>query len=255
MSAKLTNPKVFTHEQYIHAVRDIALDYAISVRDTPAAQVIKGIPALSDEQLENIQHAKLVYGRGHITLRGVTTFQAWNNGRSRDEHSPQSDELVEVCALGEESWEQLAGTTIHELAHVASGLGAGHSKTWKRNCVALGLRRALASGTTYRRAMFADAVRYRLAALPLPTDGFPKNQVTALGKLILGRPCMAGIGTRGGTAFHACRQLKYECEHGQIIRAATRNLGARCLKCGFPFHLAHPDAAPAHYLTSWDDVE
>lgn len=221
-----------THESYIHAVRDIALNYAVHVRQHPQMQ-IAGIPALSDEQITAIEHAKLVYGRGHITLRGVTQYGAWKNGRD-------SDELVEICALGEESWEQLAGTTIHELAHVASGLGAGHSKVWKQNCVALGLRLARAAGTVYRRPMFAPEVRHALASLPPPEDGLPKSQMDALGKLVIARPCAAGLGTRGGTTHGpgSGRLRKYVCAHGQIIRASTDNLNATCNVCGKPFVLA-----------------
>lgn len=236
-----------THESYIHAVREIALNYAVHVRNNPQLQIRDHVPTLTDEQIADIEHAKLVYGRGHITLRGVTQYGAWKNGRD-------SDELVEVCALGEESWEQLAGTTIHELAHVASGLGAGHSRAWKTNCIALGLRTAKAAGTTYKRAMFAPEVRHALAALPLPTDGLPKSQMDALGRLVIARPCAAGIGTRGGKSVGpgSGRLRKYECEHGQIVRASTDGLQARCLVCDYPFHLAHPDAAGfTQYAIDW----
>lgn len=233
-----TDPKtMMTHERYISAVREIAVSYSKMVRDNPRMQ-LSGIPALSDEQIENVEHAKLVYGRGHITLRGVTQFGAWNNGRSK-EPTAKTDELVEVCALGEESWEQLAGTTIHELAHVASGIGVGHAKGWRQNCVALGLRGAKAAGTRYLRSMFAPWVRERIAALPLPEDGVPKSQLDALAGLLKLRPCGAGIGVRGGRARGpgSGRLRKYVCPHGQIVRASTDHLDATCGVCGGKFEM------------------
>ena len=50
-------------------------------------------------------------------LRGVTIYSRWANGHGP--HDP--DPFVEICAAGEESIVQLAGTTIHELAHVVLG--------------------------------------------------------------------------------------------------------------------------------------
>lgn len=232
-----------THERYINCIRELALAYTIANGERHASKV----PYLTAEQIENIKHAKLVYGRGHITLRGITQFGAWNNGRSKNENAPKSDELVEICALGEDSPVQVAGTTIHELAHVASGMGVGHAKAWKENCKALGLRCVRAAGTKYSMAMFAPELRDAIARLPAPQDGFPKNQLAGLAGLLVMRPCGAGIGVRGGrsTGPGSGRLRKYVCAHGQIIRASTDHLNATCNVCEEPFVLQSPVALAA----------
>ena len=202
-----------THERFIHAVRDAAVS----------------VSALSGDGLARVQNAKLVYGRGARGLRGVTQYGAWQNG--------STDELIEICALGEESWIQLAGTTVHELAHAATGHGHGHGKAWKEACGVLGLRRVMAAGTNYRLANFSPALRLALAGLAKPDDGEP----TAAGLLALAqRPCSAGVGVRGGTSRGAgsgSRMRKWQCEHGQIVRAATDDLQADCRQCGTAFVL------------------
>lgn len=235
-----------THERYIQCVRDIALNYARLNRDNPNRQIVKSLPVLSDAQLEDIAHAKLVYGRGAITLRGVTQHGAWNNGRSHQCENPKSDDLVEVCALGEDSPVQVAGTTIHELAHVACGVGVGHARQWKIACMALGLRCVKAAGTRYSMAMFAPEVRDAIARLETPQDGFPKNQLAGLAGLLVMRPCRAGIGVRGGKSVGpgSGRLRKYVCPHGQIIRASTDYLEATCDVCNGKFELASAPKAP-----------
>jgi hypothetical protein len=49
---------------------------------------------------------------GDGTYRGVTVFDAWENGVGRVD-------IVEIAATG-----QVAGTVIHELGHVLAGRGA-----------------------------------------------------------------------------------------------------------------------------------
>lgn len=137
------------HQQYIEAVRDIA------------------IARLNEEDRAKLRPFKLVYGAGSPMLRGVTYFSAWSNGE------PEPEEMVEICAFGESNPVQLAGTTIHEIGHVLAGLGAGHQKGWVEACEKLGLRRIHAAGTYYQPAMFAPDIRSQLAKLPVPTDGKP----------------------------------------------------------------------------------
>ena len=207
-----------THEEFIDSVRRVTLEHA------------PNLEALGADGLARVQNAKLVYGRGSRGLRGVTQYGAWTNG--------QTDDLIEICALGEENWIQLAGTTIHELGHAATGHGHGHGKAWKDCCAALGLRRIHAAGTVYRLANFTPRLRLALAALPRPTDGVPTPDGWAA---MAGRPCTAGVGVRGGKtrgAGSGSRMRKYVCEHGQIIRAATDDLDATCNVCQTPFTLS-----------------
>jgi hypothetical protein len=223
--------KAVTHEAFIQAVRDLAVQYA----STHAT-------GLDNEQLERVARAKLLYGRGHFGLRGVTQYGAWVNGKA--------DELIEVCAASEESWVQLAGTTIHELGHAAMHMGHGHNKGWKDACAALGLRLVKAVGTEYRLAMFAPWLRMALAELPKPADGMPAlaaGLLAGIAQNIKARPCTAGIGVRGGKSRgvgSGSRLRKYVCDgyvknvpHGQIIRASTDNLDAHCNICGGQFIL------------------
>jgi hypothetical protein len=147
--------------------------------------------------------------------------------------------LIEICACGEESWVQLAGTTIHELAHVMAGPGVGHSKEWKRACESLGLRRIKAAGTLYLLAHFAPELRQAIAALEHPTDGLP-NMGAGLGQIftVSARPCSHGIGSRGGKSRgpgSGSRMRKFVCGCGVIVRASRDELHARCDDCGCAF--------------------
>lgn len=223
-----------THEIYIQHVRDIAVAYATAVRASPAMQRA-GVPTLDDAQIENIEHAKLVYGRGGSrSLRGITDLGRWNNGRSRAPE-PKRDDLVEVCALGQQDLTQIAATTIHELAHVATH--SGHDRKWKDACAALGLRNAKMGCARYYKAQFAPRVRLAIEALERPADGAP-NVDPELLALLVRRGCMAGLGLRGGRSRgpgSGSRLRKYVCAHGQIVRASTDGLNASCNVCGSPF--------------------
>ncbi len=75
-----------THEQFIHAVRDIA------------------VRRLQEQERIAALDAKLVYGAGSRRTRGVTYFGAWKNGH---DHA-----FAEICAFGEDSPVQVAGTTL-----------------------------------------------------------------------------------------------------------------------------------------------
>jgi hypothetical protein len=102
--------------------------------------------ACKREDAAKIRRIKLAYGFGQPGLRGVTIYSRWANG-----HGPQdADPFVEICAAGEESIVQLAGTTVHELAHVVAGWEAGHGNGWKETCERLGLRCVKAAGTRTR---------------------------------------------------------------------------------------------------------
>lgn len=207
------------HEDFIHAVRDI-----IAARANP-------------ETAEKLRRIKLTYGFGAPGLRGVTIYSKWANGHGPDDPDP----FVEICAAGEESVVQLAGTTVHELGHVVAGWEAGHGKGWKEACELIGLRRCKAAGTEYRWSMFAPWLREEIAKLGVPTDGAPLNGVAIMKigkrKTVVG-PCTAGIGTRGGKSRGAgsgSRMRKYVADCGQIIRAATNDLDATCNCCDSKF--------------------
>lgn len=166
------------HEAFIRSIRDVIVsriaDNAVRAR---------------------IVNVKLMYGVGLFGTRGGTYFGAWRNGDPDKDH-----EVIEVGANCEESPLQLAGTTIHEIAHVAAGKKQGHGATWKQTAAMLGLIRAEAAGQTYDVADFDPAVWLLLSALPVPGDGVPLFKAIASGRRRNPgpAPCPLGIGTRGG---------------------------------------------------------
>lgn len=218
--------KEFTHEQYIQAVRAIA------------------VQRLSAEERAEALDAKLVYGAGSKATRGVTYFGCWKNGH---EHA-----FAEVCAFGEDSPIQIAGTTLHELAHVIAGPGAGHGKAWLEACKRLGLLYVRAAGTKYSPACFSADIREAVMALPKPTDGRPQpfgglgpNGIPLQLKL---RPCGAGIGVRGGKSRgkgSGSRLRKFTCGCGVIARVARDEFNATCGDCGDAFKRAEAEFRPA----------
>jgi hypothetical protein len=221
-----------THEAYIAAIRALAV---ARVQDA----------ALQQRLLD----AKLVYGSGMAGTRGVTFYGAWKN---TDEHA-----FVEICATGEESDVQIAGTTIHELGHVLAGMGTGHSKEWKAACAVLGLNAVEAGGQAYSPEHFDADLWTAISALPVPNDGAPVFQVGQrlpgrLGVVKL-RPCPLGIGTRGGKSRGAgsgSRLRLYTCECRNAdgaatfkVRIASDSFDATCNVCRSAFKRA--EAAPA----------
>lgn len=206
------------HEEFVHAVAQL------------------GIGLLEADDAKQASAAKLTYGAGQVGLRGVTYYKRWLNDKK------EVQAFVEVCAQGEESPIQLAGTTLHELGHVLAGHGAGHDKGWKEACEKLGLRRVMAAGTQYRMAMFDPRIREQIGALiERLNDGSPNGgRQYGYGFGLPGfvgpfqglkvKVCSAGIGTRGGTSRGAgsgSRLRKYVCSHcGQILRASTDTLHA-----------------------------
>jgi hypothetical protein len=205
-----------THEQYVQGVKQLAI----------------GKVAHLPEVADRIRKAKLVYGIGQRGLRGVTHFDQWK-------HEDCDCDLAEICAFGEHSDTQLAGTTLHELAHIVAGKGAGHGKAWKEACKLLGLRKCKAAGQQHMNACFDQDIRFALASMPTPQDGRP---ATAVGNAqFVARPCSLGVGTRGGVSRGAgsgSRMRKYVCDCGVIVRAARDNLNATCNDCGSAFKQA-----------------
>ncbi len=218
--------KSFTHEQFIHAVREIA------------------VKRLTEEERKAVLDAKLVYGAGSRQTRGVTYFGCWDKGHEHGNHA-----FAEVCAFGEDSPVQVAGTTLHELGHVLAGLGKGHGKGWKEACERLGLTFVRAAGTKYSLACFAPDIRDAIAALPVPTDGKPQPfggfGPSGMPLQLKLRPCSAGIGVKGGKSRGAgsgSRLRKYVCDCGVIARVARDNFNATCGDCNTTFKQA-PAAA------------
>jgi hypothetical protein len=213
-----------THEAFVHAVR--------------AAVVVR----VDDEALRaRLLGAKLVYGGGPEGVRGICYYGAWDNGASHD--------FLEIAALGEESFVQIAGTTIHELAHALAGIGSGHGKAWKAACAVLGLSEAQAGGQDYAPEHFDPCVWSVIEALPHPSDGRPAFQhhrgagPAAKPRL---RPCPLGIGTRGGKSRGAgsgSRMRLYVCgcpegTPGRKVRTACDDLDATCNRCGTAYRRA-----------------
>jgi hypothetical protein len=202
-----------THEAFVSAVRDI---------------VVGRVP--SEELRDRLLGAKLVYGGGPAGVRGLCYFGAWQNGRQHD--------FLEIAALGEESYVQLAGTTIHELAHSLAGPGAGHGRDWKRAAVLLGLSTVEAGGQAYAPDQFEPSVWAAIEALPHPSDGQPQFHRSGAAPTKPARPCPLGIGTRGGRSRGAgsgSRLRLWVCSCGIKVRVARDEFRATCDDCGSPF--------------------
>ena len=225
MSNAANPEKVFsgslTHEQYIHEVRKIA------------------IARLNAEYRKRLLEAKLVYGSGGGRVaRGQCFFDAW--------HRNEATALIEVCAFGEESSIQLAGTTIHELGHCLAGSGAGHGKAWKEACRTLGLIRCSAAGQAYGAKDFDSYVWPRLIVLAEPSDWNPVHRrklraLIAAPAATKSSPCPLGNGARGGTSRgpgSGSRLRLYMCacvDRPFKVRVARDDFAARCLRCGVIF--------------------
>ena len=226
----MSAPTTTTHELFIHAVRDIAIAHARA----------EGI--IDEAMLTRLAHAKLLYGIGDGSYRGVCYYSAWENGIG-------NVDVVEIAASAQESWVQLAGTTIHELGHVLAGKGMGHGNEWKDAAVSLGFRkRPEAAGQVYRLAMFAPAIRHAVYALAAKIgDGSPAFRAYGLGGLggfgftmVKPRPCGAGIGTKGGKSRgkgsgSRLRLWECECERPVKVRVASDDFRAHCDECESPF--------------------
>ena len=205
-----------THEGFVHAVRAAVVP-----------RVVDG------EARKRLQGAKLVYGVGESGVRGTCYFGAWTNGAQHD--------FLEIAAIGEESVVQLAGTTIHELAHALAGFGHGHGKEWKKACAVLGLETAQAAGQAYEPAHFAASVWSAIESLPHPSDGKPTFSGRAA--TVAPKPCPMGVGTRGGKSRgvgSGSRLRLWVCgcaegTPGRKVRVASDEWDATCNRCGERF--------------------
>lgn len=193
---------MYTHEQYIHDV---------------AALAITRVPKKADAR--RLKAIKLVYGSGGYGLRGVTFYEAWKGGISSRRGAP----LVEICAFGESSRLQIAGTTIHELGHVLAGLGTGHGKGWKDACQVLGLHISSAGGQEYKKSDFDPGLWKTLQALKKPTDGAPATKAAlrpgGAAVRLTPKPCSMGVGVRGGKS--------------RGIGSGSRLIKVSCAECGY----------------------
>ena len=214
-----------THEEFIHKVRD--------------AIVQNGDLSVGEKQ--RIARAKLTYGAGNGSYRGVCYYGKWETDAQGD--------LLEIAALSEEGPIQLAGTTTHELAHVISGHEAGHGPIWKAACHRLGLFNAIASGMDYTAENLADHVK-AIATSYTFSDGTPNG--VGLASLKGPRPCPLGIGTRGGTSRgpgSGSRLRLYQCQctpnkatgKTNKVRVASDNWYATCKGCLSDFALQGTD--------------
>ena len=218
---------MLTRENFVTRTREIVLAF---VADPDTGEL--------PPELAPVRAAKLCYGVGQSGVRGVTIYGAWQSSCG----SPV--DLIEIAAIGEESPVQLAGTTIHELAHALAGYDAGHGKDWKTACHTLGLRCAKAAGHRYNLASFDPSIRSKLAKLFELADGSP-NFGTRVGAgpfgMVAPRPCGAGIGTRGGKSRgkgSGSRMRLYECACApkpMKIRCASDTLDATCNVCTAKF--------------------
>lgn len=222
-----------THERYVQAVREAVIEWA---RETDH---------ITAEEAAKLADVKLLYGMGDGTYRGVTAYGTWQNGG--DDHT----DIVEIAAIAEESWIQLAGTVVHELGHVLAGHGAGHSNDWKDTTKRLGFQvRPEAAGQRYSLALLSPSLRRRVYEIAQALDdGSPAfanvgmglaGLLGVLGKMRAPRPCAAGRGTKGGKSQgkgSGSRLRLYECECAKPVkvRVASDEFKAHCDECGSAF--------------------
>lgn len=225
-----------THEDYI---KDIAI-FAVEHAD------------LNPTERDQLAAIKLVYGSGPSGTRGVTFYSRWKAGEA------PAVPFVEVSAFGQESPIQIAGTTLHELAHVLAGWGAGHGKGWHDACERLGLLKMQAGGTEYSEANFAPWIWRYIASIEPPSEGQPVASLMGSPGSPLAVPygfrvpkaikgCQAGIGTRGGKSRgvgSGSRLRLFECaccgKKGQLpapvkVRIAADVFDAVHKPCKSPF--------------------
>jgi hypothetical protein len=221
----MSNPQVqTTHERFLQSARDAIIAHA------------QNAGTITAEQAARLHHAKLLYGIGDGTYRGVCHYDAWENGVGKVD-------VIEVAASAQESFVQLAGTTLHELAHVLAGWGSGHGSAWKDAAVALGfVVKPEAAGQVYRLAMFASRLRHRVYVLAAEIgDGSPAFMRGGSGlHVVVPKPCSAGVGTRGGTSRgkgsgSRLRLWECGCERPVKVRVASDDFRAHCDECGTAF--------------------
>lgn len=208
-----------SHEAFCHKVREIAVS---RIHEEVTANLLLG--------------AKLVYGVGTGRYRGICIYDKWHA-------KGQATAIIEIAAAGEESAIQLAGTTIHETAHVLAGSGAGHGKAWKEACQRLGLGGpeqglAVAAGQEYDPSHFAPDILPSIVALGEPGDGLPafRGHTSTWAPA----PCPMGRGIRGGKSYGpgSGRLRLWECQCSPKpvkVRVASDDFRATCDRCGSAF--------------------
>jgi len=189
-----------TRLEYLEAVRSCVLEW---VSDS-----------LDENERIRLVNAKLVWGAGTRKRRGLTVYDSWiphpNAGPV---------DLIEVSALSEQSFLQLAGTLIHEMAHVLAGHEAGHKASWKDACARLGLVGAKARLKEYGQENFDTGLWAKIDAIEKPDDGEPG----------------AGIENQ---KKKGSRLRKWQCGCSPkpvILRVARDDLRAECMDCGQVF--------------------
>lgn len=167
------------------------------------------------EGVKRSHEFRIFYSYGDSeNLRGVTRFGVWSSDGEK------SGEVVEVFGAAQECLLQVAGTTIHEVAHVLAGLAAGHGKSWKGECEKLGLTGGVkAVGTVYAPEMFDRKILKAIQALPAPVEGGPVKRGRSVQApfyaVVPGfqpGPCRSSRGAKGG-------------------KSSGRGSGSRMLKC------------------------
>jgi hypothetical protein len=203
-----------THEQFIQTVREVVVE------------------RLTDSDARHrLLAAKLVYGSGTTGVRGICFYRAWQQTRATD--------FIEICAIGEESPLQLAGTTIHELAHCLAGDSAGHGRHWKAAARSLGLVQVRAAGQCYRDTDFDPSLWALLRDVAGPNDGtpvFPPMTTRRAPKCPLGRGTRGGS-TRGAGSGSRLRLFVCNCNPPVRVRVARDEFSfyAMCLTCNSAF--------------------
>lgn len=211
-----------THELFVSRVRDAIVAYATAAGTITA------------DEANRLMHAKLLYGVGNGTYRGICWYDAWQNGTG-------PVDLVEIAATGQENFVQLACTVAHELGHVLAGSGTGHKGPWKAAAVRLGFTiKPLAAGQVYSLAMLTPTLRHAVYALAAEIgDGSPAF-TRSTGVAIRPRPCSVGIGTSGGKSRGTgsgsrLRKWVCECAAPVIVRVSSDTFAAHCDDCNAPF--------------------
>lgn len=207
-----------THEAFISAVRDAV-----------AARIIDA------DNRARLLGAKVVYGVGSLgaSVRGVCYYGAWSG----------TDAFIEVAAIAQQDFWQIAGTTIHECAHAVAGHSAGHGAQWKAVCKQLGLADASAAGQHYEAGSFDADMLAIIEALPKPDEGKPTlGQVGTVQPRQGGMPgkCPAGRGSRGGKvggkgSGSRLRLFVCACASPVRVRVAHDTFDATCKVCGADF--------------------
>lgn len=222
-------PPVYTpttaHETYINSVRALICN-RFAVHN-----------AEDQKKLDLMRQIKIMYGVGSPNLRGHCIYGVWGK-----EKQATKDPLIEICAFGEDDKWQLAGTTLHELAHAIAGHEAGHGKGWKEHAERLGLRFPKAAGHQYIPASFVPDLRNAINALADPRGhGAPSLRSPGVTRFRVGAGgCKGGVGSRGGKSRGVgsgsrLRLYVCECEKPVKVRVASDTFAAHCDACGAAF--------------------